>query len=268
MHMATGSLEEVRGNRPDRVIVIAATARTGSTLLAEALRATGQLGHPDEHLNPREIDRRRAEWGVPTITVKGRLGQVKRRLQRDPYWRHTSRYRPASLRRYLDRVAGRYTGDTGVLSIKLMWQQYESVLLAQGLDATYWGAPVTWIRISRTDRVRQAVSVVRAHQTNQWLAATTTAMQAPVYDADAIERSLRSAGHGENCWDRYFAALGVSPLHLEYEHLDAHYEATISEVFTHLGVDAPVPPRQIERQGDTLNDEWVERFRRERPASG
>jgi LPS sulfotransferase NodH len=77
---------------PQRVVVIAATARSGSTLLGAGLAATGVLGDAEEHLNQRTIDDRRREWGVPRIAMRGHAGRLRRRVSGDRTWTPTSRF--------------------------------------------------------------------------------------------------------------------------------------------------------------------------------
>ena len=253
--------------RTSRVIVIAATARSGSTLLARGLGATGLLGDPEECLNPVIISDLRRQWGVPRITMRGQAGGLRRRLAGDRDWAYTFRYNRRSLVRYLDMLAEHRTGPTGVLSMKVMWTQYDSVMLSRDLSANHWGVPVEWLRTSRVDRVGQAVSVVRAKQTGQWTA-EGRAVADPVYDAVDIAASLAAENRFEAKWDAYFADIGVEPFTVGYEQLDADYDGTMASVLSHLGVDTPVPPRQLKRQGDAINDEWVARFLADRAQSG
>jgi len=244
---------------PSRVVVIATTARSGSTLLARGLGATGILGDPEEYLNPATIAGLRRQWGVPRVTLRGQAGRVRRRLAGDRTWANTVRYNRRSLIRYLDMLAEHRTGPTGVLSMKVMWMQYQPMLLARDLSADHWGVPVEWVRISRVDRVRQAVSVVRAKQTGQWTAAQRP-VAGPVYNAIDIAASVATQTRNEAAWDAYFTDIGVEPFTVGYEQLDADYDGTMASVLSHLGVDTPVPPRQLKRQGDAINDEWVARF--------
>lgn len=244
---------------PERVVVIAATARSGSALLGRGLATTGLLGDAQEHLNLRILDDRRQQWGVPRISMRGHAGRLRRRMSGDRTWTPTSRFTRRSMAGYLDRLAEDRTGPTGVLSFKAMWTQYDPVLLARGLDATYWGVPVHWVRIGRADRVRQAVSIVRAKQTGLWTA-DGDAVGEPTYDAADIAANVAAIARDEASWDRYLAGLGAQPFTVTYENLDADYDGVMGAVLSHLGVHAEVPPRQLRRQADGVNDEWVARF--------
>jgi len=242
-----------------RVVVIAATARTGSTLLTRGLGATGQFGDAREHFNPSRILERRQEWGVPRISMRGHAGSLRRRIQGDPRWAQVTRFTRRSVATYLDRLASEKTGPSGVLLCKTMWAQYEPVVLARDLDFGYWQVPVQWVRIRRVDRIRQAVSIEKARQTGQWEAAGV-ALGALTYDGPAIAASLAAITRDEAAWDNYLARLGVEPLTLTYEQLDGDYEDVMAKVLAYLGVTAGVPQRQLSRQADAINDDWVARF--------
>jgi len=251
---------------PTRVIAIASTARSGSTLLAQGVAATGQGGDPREWFNPASMFPLGAAEGVPRISPLGHVGRTVRRLRRDPRWHINHRFTRRSIKRYLD-VMGRdaTTGD-GILAFKTQWNQYHPVVLRHGFDAGYWGADVQWVRTMRQDRVRQAVSFTRAVQTGLWTAGHNDS-GTPTYDARYIAKRVKAIAQAEAGWDAHFARIRVTPLTVDYEQLDADYEGTMATVLAYLDINAPVPPRQVTRQGDALNDEWVARFRAEHPGA-
>lgn len=251
---------------PTRVIAIASTARSGSTLLAEGLAATNEAGDPQEWFNPVTMFPLGAAEGVPRISLRGHAGRTVRRLRRDPRWWINHRFTRRSIEQYLDVMGRDATTDDGILAFKVQWNQYHPVVLRHGFDATYWGTDVQWVRTRRRDQVRQAVSLVRAVQTDMWTA-RHQARGTPTYDARRIAAQVASIGRDESAWDAHFDSIGVTPLTVDYEQLDADYEGTMATVLTYLGIDAPVPPRQLTRQGDALNDEWVARFRAEHPGA-
>ena len=67
-------------------------------------------------------------------------------------------------------------------------------------------------------------------------------------------------------WDAWFAKQGIVPFAVTYEQLVADYSGTVRAVLALLGESVDeVPPPRIQRQGSSLNTEWAERFRNERP---
>ncbi|MCD9623238.1 Stf0 family sulfotransferase [Rhabdothermincola salaria] len=246
----------------ERVVLVAATNRSGSTLLCRALAATGRLGAPAEPLTFRNLRENRSGLGPVHVKPRARVGQLRRRLAGRPDWRDLgqSAFTSRTARRVLDGVADRHTSDDGVLALKVMWSDYSELFGSHGFDAGYWERPVSWVRIRRDDRLGQALSWSRAISTDQWTAAMASRSE-PTYDRSQIERCLERIEHEETGWDGYFADHAIEPLTVTYEDLDADYEGTVRTVFDHLGAaDAPLPPRLLERQADDLTAQWRARY--------
>lgn len=261
--------------RPTQVVAIAATQRTGSYLLCAGLSAAGLADRPLpqwEVLLPWHVFHRHLAkpWWLRCRLHVGRLWRWR---EAGDSWLRRSRTTPGARRAYLDFVAARFTTDDGMLALKMMWSQYEHTLLSDGLDVNHWGAPVTWVHIWRRDEVRQAVSLARSEQTGRWLAdlelPRSVRDRVPRYDAALIEQCLARGRSGRKAWEAYFAAHDIVPIEVVYEDLDADYEGTMRRVLDALGKpQVAVPPRQTERQSDSVNDEWVDRFLRDRPQFG
>lgn len=246
------------------VVTIAATPRTGSNLVCRALEATGLFGTPSEYLLPEWLAQGIEAWGVPTPTALGRISQWYRRMRGDRMWRATRRLHADSVRRYLHRTARDRVGTSGTFCWKVMWYHYSLFGLDRAAEATRWGVPTRWIRIRRDDRLRQAVSLARAFETQQWLACQPVSREAE-YDSALIARCEAMITAHEAGWDDYFARRGVEPLCVTYEMLAKDHDATIRRILAFLGEGGvAAPPPQLQRQADTLTEEWVARYRRER----
>lgn len=250
-----------------RLLAIASVERTGSTLLCSILRATKVAGHPLEYLNVQtdNFDRLRRRLGAPRIRPhRWPVALVRSATGRYP-WRDISSFTPASVREYLLAVAEANATTNGVFGVKMHWNQYRRHMLDLGLDVGLWGAPVSWVRITRRDEVRQAISFVRAAQTESWnsnMAATST----PVYDADAIAAALRRIDDENESWDRHLARLGVEPLRVTYEALVADPDSVVRRILDSVGASVDtVPPAGTRPQSDETNREWARRFLAERP---
>ena len=63
----------VSSGEPTRTIVIASSQRSGSSLLAEALWATGCAGAPDEYFSDSVIAEAADNLGIPRFTAAERL---------------------------------------------------------------------------------------------------------------------------------------------------------------------------------------------------
>jgi len=145
-------------------LAIASVERTGSTLLCSILRGTHLAGTPIEYLNiqTKNFERIRSECGQPKIKLTHRpIARVRKLTGRYP-WRDISYFSSTSWRRYLSAIAQQHTTLNGVFGVKMHWNQYKRHMLDMGVDASFWNVPVKWVRITREDELRQAISFVRA----------------------------------------------------------------------------------------------------------
>lgn len=263
--MSRRSAPRNRSLPADRLVVVASTPRTGSNLLCSGLGATGVIPAAAEWLNPADVRSWCETRGrrAPDVLLHRRAVRRLGRTIGVGSFSSLSRYSPRQVRRYvLERMATEQSPD-GTAVLKTMWLHYSELLLASGIDFATVGIPVVWVRTTRLDRVQQSVSLARARATSQWMAGRAAQGRAE-YDPDEIDRGLRSIDEWERGWDAYFLELGITPHTVVYEDLDARYEEVMAGVFSHCGIDAPVPPRQIERQRDGQSAEWVERYRSDR----
>ena len=157
-------------NPTTSLLAIASVHRTGSTLLCSILRATGLAGTPMEYLNihTQNFTNFRANNNLPKLNAKGIAIGALRKLTGRNAWRNVGYFSQSSWREYLDRAAELNTTPNGVFGIKMHWNQYDEHMLQRGLTASHWGAPIKWLRITRENELRQAISLVRAEQSKQW----------------------------------------------------------------------------------------------------
>ena len=221
--------------------LICSVPRSGSTLLARSLGGLG-VGAPDEFLNVvKPID------GQGLVQREGLSG-----CRTD-----------GDLRAYLDGLRARYTVG-GVFGLKAHYIQLAAYpFVLNNLEALLPG--VRYIAITRRDKLRQAISFVRACQTVQWTS-TLPAQQEPHYDKAAIDRFLDDVARMSRDWEEYFRTQSIRPLRLVYEDFARHYRRTLKAVLRYLGVaERPIPPAPLERQADALTEEWVRRYQAETP---
>src|SRR5436853_3756613 len=101
---------------------------------------------------------------------------------------------------------------------------------------------LSFVRIVRRHKLRQALSTARALQTGLWkVQKGKTTLREPEFDPDLIEQSLREAERQEKVWDDFFRRIGIKPFQVEYEKLCQDYEATIREDFNFLKIGLPDP---------------------------
>jgi len=257
-------VKDSRWPAPKRVIAIACQPRSGSTLLAAALNSTGAAGFCDEMTNAHllfEGTRRRGEY---LFWARLQVSKWWHRLRARRLRGSTKVSRRLALE-YVERYPARAMSADGVLAVKQFWQVYRLIMIDNGLDMHHWGVPVVWVRLVRADRLAQAVSLVRAQQSQQWLW-NQRAVGTPEYDDDRISAALRGIDEGERGWDDYFTRIGVQPLVIEYTELDEHYDETIRRIFDHVGLsDHPVPAQGTRRQRNAESDQWIGRYQAAHP---
>ena len=249
---------------PRQPYLVCATQRTGSTLLCRALSATGVAGHSEEYFLTGDPSFFPPDWKFWEQSPLAVAHGVKDR------------------RGYLDAVYDVGSTDNGVFGAKLMWNYLDDVLdkfreipefaglsRAQVLATAFPDARL--VRLTRRDRVRQAVSWARAGLTGVYIVSDTEpapSVPEPPYAFDFIAGLEELIVEGEQGWRHVAQELDAAVHEVVYEDLltPAGYEETVRSVLEFLGVDSsvPVPPPLTTRQSDSLNDEWTARYLRDR----
>lgn len=256
-------------NKPvtTRLLVIASVERTGSTLLCSLLRQTGLAGTPVEYLNiqTHNFSKFRRRYGVPKLRLIYRpIGWIRTRTGRFA-WRNISWFEPVSYHQYLAEIARVNTTSNGVFGIKMHWNQYKRHMLDLNLTADFWNVPVRWVRISRQDEIRQAISFVRAAQSNSWNS-NMEVKQNPIYDGSSIAAALERITSENADWQTYFEQNNIQPLNISYEQLTGEMDVTVRRVMDYIGASIDVVPSpQTKQQSDSTSSDWATRFSREFP---
>jgi len=214
----------------DRGYMICATPRSGSGYLCDLLASTRMLGNPLEYFN-----------------TKGR------RLT-DPGY-------PGNPAAQLEIVRSRGATGNGIYGVKLLVLQLKRL---EGRIDPFRDLPkLSLIRLRRRDRLGQAISLVRAMQTQQFASSQPQSGVAS-YDAARIRRCLRSLEEQEARWDHILRRLGAAPLEFIYEDVLRDPQAAINRIAALMGLTAPAP---IDRalvsykvQRDESSTEWRARF--------
>jgi LPS sulfotransferase NodH len=258
---------------PAESIFVCATPRSGSTLLCEALAATGVAGRPAEYfeaLRGTDLPRQPQEYfDALTPDLEALL----------PCSDQTPAPELARARTYADYLAwARREGTTpnGVFSAKLMWGylgEFTDRLREIGyggeseLDVLAAAFPQPrYIRVVRLGKAEQAVSLWTAIQTQTWRDgdAATESDRTPVFHRGAIDHLVRRLTEQERRWSALFAEQGIAPLTIVYEELVERWAPTLRRALRCIGVpradtiELPDPP--LRRQAGGRSQEWVERY--------
>jgi LPS sulfotransferase NodH len=223
------------------VYLVAATPRTGSSLLCAGLWATGIAGRPGEVFAP----------GF-----------------REPWRRHWSLPDDVDFATYLHRVRREGQTSNGVFSTKIQWMHVAALLREAGLDGPpgrvldrlFAGA--LFVNTIRRDRRAQALSWYRAIVTGQWYRTAWDApARVPVVPSLAEIRDLEShIAWQQSEWERHVAERGARCLPVIYEDLSTDYPGQIARVLDWLGLDASaarrLPQPHLLRQADDITDGW------------
>ncbi len=217
-------------------LMIATMPRTGGTQLCLDLWRTGQAGIPLEYLN---IQLRRHDM-IP------RLGQ------KDPvaYWHGLGRCR---------------TSPNGVFSFKVFPSDLQQVRKAAP-ELLELISPDKIVYLTRRNKLFQAISWVRAQQTNKWFA-DAKARREPEYDTDQIMNYLNAISMQEAAWERYFSRQRSELLRISYEDYEIDRQHTVDSILDLIGVEKDTAEmldiEDMKIQRDALTIEWAERFKSE-----
>jgi trehalose 2-sulfotransferase len=264
--------------QPERSYLVCATPRSGSTLLCQLLDETGVAGHPEEYfeaLRHSGLPRQPHEY-----FDRDRHANIVERLafreMPDRPATPSELWVPETYDRYLAWALNQGTTPNGVFGAKLMWGYLgDFARLLRGIDGMA-GRPLpellervfpelSYVRITRRDKVRQAVSLWRAVQTQAWRQERGEASDGrePTFSFRAINYLVRQLTAHDASWDAYFLGLGQQPLKITYEDLAEAHEPVVRRVLRHIGVPAPpdlrVAAPRLTIQADELSERWVER---------
>ena len=227
---------------PTASYIVAATPRTGSSLLCEGLAATGVAGYP-------------AEVFAPDF--------------REVWYQHWSLARDCSFKDYVRSAIHHGTTPNGVFGLKIQWM-HVSVLgrdygLGENLDPLMLLFPNSrFVNIVRHDRRAQGISWFRAIATNEWYrlkkSSPTNPPRTPEFDRVTICLLEREIQRQQCAWEEYFASRGIRPLVLNYETLAQDYRGQIGRTLEFLEVDqqkaALIPEPRLAVQRDELSRMW------------
>jgi LPS sulfotransferase NodH len=248
---ATSGRPQIEVWRPAISYLVCATPRSGSNLLCESMTNTGLAGRPNEF-----FIRHTDWWSLPE-------------------WGETK-----DIEQYLAWLFEDRSTPNAVFGAKIMMNHFvelvEELRKLPGrarlsadarLQSVFPGLRYVWI--TRRDKLRQAISRLRADQTARWWrhqGDLDLPVPEPRFNRKEIERRLEEIRIQETEWQTFFDASGTEPVVVVYEDLVGNYEATAKRVARELGIVVPrkvwFGERQLLSQSDAKTDQWVERFKR------
>ena len=226
---------------------VCATPRSGSSLLLGLLASTGVAGHPQAYFRTPDEPLWATRWNLTE---------------------------PVDYRAYLQAARAHGSTPNGVFGAKLMWDALQDLQtkLEPATLTDVFDAP-RFIHLHRDDVIAQAVSWLRAEQTDTWylgghgeISGNTPAptRPAPAYDDERITELIQTITEQNRAWDAWFTTTGARPYRLSYTDLTTDPPGTVRKLLTFLGLSLPAgrePVAHHRRQSDALNTRWITRYR-------
>lgn len=236
--------------------IICGTPRSGSTMLCDLLTDSG-AGRPASYCRRQDIPAIAAELGVSPL--------------------------PASAgfeRAYLNAVIAAGRGAGRLFGLRLM-QENAPELLAM-LDRLHPGLPsdrarlgaafgrVSYVHLSRANKVAQAVSLLKAARSGLWHRQADgsdreryAAEGEAVYQAAQIEATAARLEQDDAAWRSWFSRQGITPFAIVYETFAADPATVMAPLLATLGLDPAVAARIVPRTArlaDAESADWIARF--------
>ena len=217
--------------------IVCSAPRSGSHLLSYLLTDTQLAGCPQEYFNPWFMGDARNEFPDKLVYEKS----------------------------HITKLIEKYTSPNGVFGIKSQFDQVADFVGLNRLES-FFPSPLKYIFIQRSDKTRQAVSLARAEQTDQWMSGQDSRRE-PQYNYFQIRSCLREIKLQEKGWETYFMERGIQPHRVNYEQLAVDPEPVILAALAYLEIPLPatfqMPAPRIQKQADHLSEDWVARFARD-----
>jgi trehalose 2-sulfotransferase len=211
---------------------VCALPRSGSSLLCELLFNTRLAGAPAEYFDSAMLKQFSRRWDT------------------------------GSFEEYLRALLARKTGPNGVFGFKAHFFQLVEAFPGASLEEAFPG--LRHVYITRSDTLRQAISWVRALQTQKWASDHEVRGHPEVFSRERIDNLIAGVVERERRWEMFFADSGIEPLRITYEDLVAAPEDIVVAVLGHIGVEHagsnPVGTPTLRRQADELTEDWVCRY--------
>lgn len=214
-------------------VLILTEGRSGSNWLGSLTNATGFLGNSSEWFTRLSFGKVAKDWTGEQFIAKAILNA---------------------------------STPNGFFSIKLFpahlhwfWSKYNIDLMSYFVD----NHDVIFVRLSRRDRLRQAISYVRGFQTKQWSSESVKRRDAK-YDFSAICRCYFMIDRSYQYWNSYLSLRGLTSREFMYEDLVGAPMPFIEHIANHAGMtELTIPDSSLSVQRDSVTEDWHARFQEE-----
>jgi LPS sulfotransferase NodH len=234
----TAKFDLASGSAVKKILVIASSYRSGSTQLSTLLWRDGRFGAPFEYFN----------------------------FEKHMHYM-MARFNTTDFDEYTERLFQVRTSRNGIFSVKAHAHHFSEMLTKSRVLARAVGS-AQFIYINRQDKIAQAVSMAKALQTNAWNSFERPRNVPLFYSFDFIQACLDETMAQTKAWWRWFNDNGVQPHVINHEEFTQDGPAHVARLAKWVGAEdvaaSAVTPLLTARQADSINEEWISRYKGER----
>lgn len=218
------------------------------------LKSTGVAGRPESYFRKQDEERYARTWNI----VQSPDNSIA-----------FSDYVDAAL------ITGR--SENRVFSSRIMWGTMDEVVARLAALYPEMGGSskallehafgqVAFIYLKRSDVIAQAVSRLRAEQTNIWHVehgAQADSNIEPHYDFEKLQGFIQEADEHNAAWKKWFSENEIEPHVVVYEELSADPECVVKYILEFLGLELPdgvALSAPNKRMADELSQKWAELY--------
>lgn len=197
--------------------------RSGTTFLKEAIASTGTLGHP-------------YEWFHPRFQAELAEGED-----------------------LLEMMLARTASPDGIYGLKIFSEHARIAARSRWVTRL---PNLSFVHVSRTDLLDQAISLARAIQTSRYQSGDDEA-RAGAYDRAQITTALKSIARGQARWSIWFASHDIRPLSISYDEIVNEPQAVVTRIANLVGVaEASIDWSKVSARvmRDEMSAEWKQRY--------
>lgn len=232
---------------------ICTSPRSGSTLLCKLLEDCS-AGHPASYFHRPSLNAWRSGLDLPDDAPRDEIFSTARKRSKGKH--------PISGIRLQ-----RHSFEFFCAQLALLKPDQESDL--SRITATF--GRTAFIHLTRTDKLDQAVSLIRAQQSGLWhrnadgseLERTGAASEVE-FNPAIIQAEWATLTQMDLEWEQWFTKHKIAPLRVTYSALATDPRPVMHRILTGLGL-SPEPARSISprtaKLADHVNADWVARFR-------
>ncbi|MCB9980742.1 MAG: sulfotransferase [Rhodospirillales bacterium] len=230
--------------------IICSTPRTGSTLLCSLLKSTGVAGYPESYFRIQDRINWAKKWGVS----------------------------PDRFSDFLNAATTAGTSENGVFSARVMWGSMMEIIKdiqdskplrnltdVEVLEHAF--GPIKFVYLKRLNIVAQAVSRLRAEQTDIWHILddkeSSQTDKEPKYDFEQLHGYVEEAKSHNLAWEEWFSFNATKPHLILYEDLQKDPTMEILRILEYLEISVPDGCEinaKNKRLADKISEEWIERY--------